>query len=278
MAHADYFKLPQTELWFCSYDLPISALFAEGDFFRVQFRSAGIGGTEINGTVIPVTEKHGCITARGATIHFEAGFEQVVWRIPRDMLVKKLAALTGIPVTNDVVFNPVLDLSLRSYDTLSNVLGCVIGKIQAATTQPNRLVLAELEQAMLVALLCQSEHNWRSALDGVHPVAVPWQVRRVEEFLAEHWDQPFDISALAALAGSSVRSIFRSFQQFRGYTPGDFIRQQRLIHAKNMLLDPHADHSVAAVASTCGFNDASHFSKEFHEAFGEKPSAMRRHK
>jgi AraC-like DNA-binding protein len=278
MARADYFKLPQTELWFCSYDIPVSLLFSEGDFFRVQFCSAGAGATEIGGAIIPVAERAGCITARNATIHFETGFEQVVWRVPRDVVVKKLAVLTGMPVTNDVVFNPVLDLARRSYDTLSSVLACVIGKIQAATTQPNRLVLAELEQAMLVSLLCQSDHNWRATLDGAVPAAVPWQVRRVEEYLAEHWQQPLDISAVASLTGASVRSIFRSFQQFRGYTPGEFIRQQRLIHAKALLLDPNAEHSIAAVAAACGFNDASHFAKEFHQAFGETPSAMRRHK
>jgi AraC-like DNA-binding protein len=276
MARADYFKLPQTELWFCSYDIPVSLLFSEGDFFRVQFRSAGQGATEVDGATIPVTQSAGCITTRNATIHFEAGFEQVVWRIPSDVVVKKLAVLTGMPVTNDVVFNPVLDLSRSNYDTLSSLLACVIGKIQAATTQPNKLVLAELEQAMLVSLLCQSDHNWRANLDGNVSSIVPWQVRRVEEYLAEHWRQPLDISALAAQTGASVRSIFRSFQQFRGYTPGEFFRQQRLIHAKDLLLDPHADHSIAAVAAACGFNDASHFAKEFHEAFGETPSAMRR--
>ena len=277
-AHADYFKLPQTELWFCSYDISVSLLFSEGDFFRVQFRSAGTGATETVGQTIPVAENTACISAYGATIHFEEGFEQIVWRIPREVIIRKLTALTGLPVTNELVFNPILDLSRRNYDTLSHLLECVIDKIQAATDEPNRLVLAEMEQAMLVALLCQSEHNWRSHLDGEPLTAAPWQVKRTEEYIAEHWNHPLDIADLAAYTGASVRSIFRSFQKFRGCTPGEFIRRQRLIHARNMLLNPSTEHSIAEIAAACGFSDGSHFAKEFDKAFGEKPSVLRRHR
>ena len=275
----NYFRLPKTELWFCSKDNQENVPLSEGDFYQVRFQADRVAAGRTGDTLRPMTvsETQRCITANSATIHREAGFEQVVWRIPFDVLVRKLAALTGLPVFNELVFNPVLDLSQLRYDTLSHVLACVIGKIQAATDQPNVLVLADLEQAMLVSLLCQSEHNWRTVLDGVH-LAVPWQVRRVEEYIVENWNQPIEVLTLADLTSASARSIFRLFRQFRGYTPREFIRQQRLIHARNMLLDSHAEHSIAAVAAACGFKDASHFAREFDKAFGETPSAMRRNK
>jgi AraC-like DNA-binding protein len=278
VAHADYVKLRQTELWFCSYDIPVSLLFSEGDFFRVQFHQGGLGATEVGSATLPITANHGCITTRNAAIHFEHGFEQIVWRIPREVMNKKLVALTGQPISTELIFNPSLDLKYRNYDTLSHLLACVIGKIQTATGKPNPLVLAEVEQAMLVALLCQTDHNWRKALDGDLTVAVPWQVHRVEEYITAHWNERLDISTIAGLTGTSVRSLFRSFKQFRGYTPGEFSREQRLRHAREMLLDHDSGHSIASVVAACGFSDAGHFSREFKRVFGEPPSAMRKHK
>ncbi len=277
-ARSDVFNLPHTELWFCSDDLPQALLPGEGDFFHVRFRGAGAAAAAPQTTRIAMKPELHCISAQGGTLSFDGGFQQIIWRIPRPLLVKKLAILTGMPVTSELIIHPVLDLTQRSYDTLSNLMACVIGKVQAVNAQPNRLVLAELEQAMLVALLCQSEHVWRRVLDGECPAAVPWQVRRVEEYIVAHWNEPLAISEMASLTGASVRSIFRSFQQFRGYTPGEFLRQQRLRHAREMLMDPNQDYSIAAVMNACGFTGASHFGKEFAKAFGELPSAMRRRK
>ena len=128
---------------------------------------------------------------------------------------------------------------------------------------------------MLVALLCQSEHNFRSYLDQSQPIAVPWQVRRVEQYIDENLHLPVDVNVIAASIGSSTRTIFRVFHEFRGYSPGEFAKQRRLLRARTMLADSSANQSLEAIAHICGFNSVNHFSRDFSKLFGEPPSAAR---
>jgi AraC-like DNA-binding protein len=104
------------------------------------------------------------------------------------------------------------------------------------------------------------------------PSIAPWQVRRVEDYIAANWDQPIGVEDLAAASGASVRSIFRTFKQCRGYSPMEFVKQVRLRRAHEMLSCGDAAISVTDAAFACGFGDLSRFSKDYRARFGALPS------
>jgi transcriptional regulator GlxA family with amidase domain len=133
-------------------------------------------------------------------------------------------------------------------------------------------VLAELEQAILVAFLCGVDHNYSAALNARPSATAPWQVRRVEEYIEANWDQPIAIEALAIVANASARSIFHSFKEHRGHSPSHFVKQVRLRHAHETLSRPTEGTSVTRVAFDCGFGNLGHFASDYHRAFGETPS------
>src|SRR5258708_7650092 len=85
--------------------------------------------------------------------------------------------------------------------------------IGVADYAPSQLEKAELQRAISVALPCGNNHNCSLRRDGRHPDGAPWQLRRVEEYIESHWDQPIAIEALAIVANGSARSIFHSFRQ-----------------------------------------------------------------
>jgi len=124
-------------------------------------------------------------------------------------------------------------------------------------------------------MLCNGDHNLRHLLDGSAPNAAPRQVRRVEEYIEANWPKPFRIEDMAAIAGSSIRSIYRAFRNFRGYSPMEFVKQKRPARANNLLRDPNFLITVTQAAFARGFSDVSRFSKDFSEACGEPPSAVR---
>ncbi|MDR3433689.1 MAG: AraC family transcriptional regulator [Rouxiella aceris] len=275
-AFGDCLRLPNTELWFCSYDIPVKLTFGETPYFRVQFHYSGTGKTVLGVHEIEICPNQGCISAEPATINFDAHFQQIVWRIPKSLATQKIMDLTGLSVMEPLQFQPVLSFSRRGYDTLTCLLMCTILKIARLRVEPNPFVLAELEQAMLVALLCQSDHNYRTYLDQVFPVAIPWQIRRIEQHIEQNLRSPLDLDELAETIGCSRRTIFRVFQVFRGYSPGEFLKQRRLQRAKLMLGNTASNFSLEVIANDCGFNSASHLSREFSKQFGFPPSAARR--
>ncbi len=104
----------------------------------------------------------------------------------------------------------------------------------------------------------------------------PWQVRRVEDYIAAHLDGPFTVEEAVAITGFSARTLYRAFRKYRGYSPGEFSKQRRLLKARDLLRAAPPFRSVTEVAEECGFFDLSHFSRDFSKQFGEWPSAAKR--
>jgi AraC-like DNA-binding protein len=273
-ARVNRFRLPNSNLWFCSYGLSLALKFPEPDHVRVQFHHAGIGATWIGSQLVPVNARQGCISTTEAEIDFSHGFEQIVWRIPKDVVVRKLAAIMDCPVTCGLEFDPMLDLATPQAATLVRILDCLLHAADTIGGDAADVVLTELEQAMITAFLAASNHGCRDRLAKKPSAAAPRQVRRAEDYIEANWNQPLAIEALAAAAGCSVRSLFRTFRQSRGYTPLEFVRRLRLGHARRMLEGADESTSVTGVAFACGFNDLGRFSKDFTQAFGELPSLV----
>jgi len=274
-ALANCYRLPSGELWFCSYGDPVKIHFRETNYFRVQFQHAGSGSTRIGARTFQIAPGQGCISSAAATLSFGRGFQQLVWRVDRAVLTRKLASITGALTSAPVEFLPALDLSLPRAQALLGILHSVVHSI-AASPRPNAFLLAELEQALIVSLLTYSEHNYSRQLESRSFDPAPWQILRVEEHIDANLDKPFNIDDAAAVAGCSARTIYRAFRRHRGYTPAEFSKQRRLVKALSPLRDARPDLSVMEIAYDCGFGDLSHFSRDFARAFGESPSSVRR--
>lgn len=278
-ARANRFDLPQSSLWFCSYGIPIAIEFPEPDHVRLQFHHAGVGATWIGNDLVPVTPDQACVTSTAAEFDLGEGYEQIVWRISKDILRKKLAELTAEPLRGELDFNNTLDLRTAPARVLTHILSCTINAAESMSVESGKVVLGELEQALISTFLAVSEHRYRNRLEGRVPAAAPWQVRRAEAYIAANWDKPLEIETLAEVTGASVRSIFRAFKQSRGYTPFEFAKRIRLNHARRMLEDGEPGGSVTSICFACGFSDLGRFSKDFAQAFGERPSdVLKRHK
>ena len=275
-AKANRFDLPHSSLWFCAYGMPVALRFPEPDHVRVQLHHAGLGATWIGDTLVPVTPNQACISTEAAEFDFAADFEQLVWRIPKDFLIQKLAGLTGTPIVTGLAFDHALDLTQPQATMLMRVLGCVLHATESVGGEHAQIVLAELEQALVSAFLAAATHRYRGQLDRPAPSAAPWQVKRAENYIEANWDKPVTIERLTEVTGASTRSIFRAFQQSRGYTPLEFAKRIRLGHARRMLQEAEGAISVTEVAFACGFADLGRFSKDFAQTYGELPSAVLR--
>jgi AraC-like DNA-binding protein len=273
-AIANRYTLAHGELWFCSYDVPVTIRFAETDYLRVQFHHAGLGTTQIGHGLHRIEPAQGCVSAADAALSFGVGYQQLVWRIGRAALSRKLAAITGKHVAANIEFSPSLDLSLPRARVLLGLLHSAVHAI--ACGEANEFLIAELEQAMMVSLLSHAEHDHSRLLTTKSPTAAPWQVRRVEEYIEAHLDRPFRLEDAIQLVGCSARTLYRTFRAYRGYSPGEFSKSRRLAKAQILLGRHDQPLSVAQVAEVCGFNDLSHFARDYARAFGETPSATRR--
>jgi AraC-like DNA-binding protein len=83
------------------------------------------------------------------------------------------------------------------------------------------------------------------------------------------------VQSVAARFGLSPRYIHMLFEG-EGTTFSTFVREQRLLEARNMLRSPRfARHSISSVAFAVGFGDLSHFNRSFRRRFGASPTEVR---
>ena len=273
-AYANRYEMPSGELWFTETLTPLELHMPDGPYIRVQIQREGSGITYINDRPVEVNAVQSCISPAAAVLGYGAGFQQLVWRARYDVLIRKLVALTGTPVSRRLTFEPVCKRNKPESKAFIAILNCILANIDHATVLAPPFVLAELEEALMVSMLFNFTHNMRDLLEQEVLDAGSWQVKRVEEYIEAHLDAPFDIERIADVTGISARSIYRAFKRSRGYSPMAFARQRRLQQARRMLEGRETNQTVTSVAFVCGFNDVGHFSREFSKAFGEAPSAV----
>ena len=260
---------------YARYGSPLAIRVSHGDTYLQGFPVRGHGSVVNEGTEGEISPSNGiaCGPNSDMRITYSSDFEHLILRIKPQKLVKALSGLIGRPVetlriATNVRPSPAMVAAQR------RLVEFVVRELDRVDAPLPALVLAELEQALVVSYLNCNVHNYSHLLEAgpVRSVA-PWQVRLAEEYVEQNWDQPVTVEALAHVANAGIRSLFFTFKKSRGVSPMTFVREVRLRHAKHMLMHATPETTVTSVAYACGFSNLGHFAKYYHAAFGEHPSA-----
>lgn len=100
------------------------------------------------------------------------------------------------------------------------------------------------------------------------------KILQISEYIHAHLDQSIKLADLADVAGMSQFHFSRLFKRSMGISPHQYLLQQRLEQAKQLLKGSKL--AIAEIALQCGFNSQSHLSKHFREAIGMTPSDYRK--
>lgn len=109
----------------------------------------------------------------------------------------------------------------------------------------------------------------RPVLHGGLP---PRVLRRLDDWIDTHLDQPIRLVDLARLADLSEFHLHRMFRLSRGLAPHAWVRQRRIDRAKTLL---RGDDPLGGIAATCGFSSQSHMTRAFKGATGVTPARYR---
>jgi transcriptional regulator GlxA family with amidase domain len=133
-------------------------------------------------------------------------------------------------------------------------------------------LLKSFEPLLLTTLLFLP-HNKREKLFESHKrLVAPDLVKCAEEYMQAHLEEVISILDLLRICDCSRSVLFSAFSTARGYTPMEFLTEQRLHRAYEKLLKAHLEDSVTNIALDCGFNHFGRFPKLYRKRFGELPS------
>jgi AraC-like DNA-binding protein len=223
--------------------------------------------------------------ARGAHFAQTAGTETEVparvpflWSLGQEFLherthVDRVQFFLARDAFRDIA--PLLDVALGR--TLDTPLGHLLGDYMVALEQRLHVVteadlprLANAVGAMVAAAIAPSAERVAVAKQQIDM----GRKERVRQAVRRHLRTPtFGPTILCRLVGISRSNLYRLFEDVGGVAR--YIQRERLLEAREVLIDPATTKSISAIAEDLCFADASSFSRSFKREFGHSPGELR---
>ena len=109
--------------------------------------------------------------------------------------------------------------------------------------------------------------------DGPDDVLLEMMRTHIRKHLA---DPDLRVEELARRHHVSVSRMYTLFERI-GTTPGAYLREQRLLAARTMLIDPKQDRlALSSIAAAVGFSGLNTFERAFRRQYGTTPAGWRR--
>ena len=179
-------------------------------------------------------------------------------------LVGSVMVEAGYPVPRDQ--SSVRAIAVSPLD--AELLDAVVRLARLLVVPTDARVLAPLVTREIIYRLLAGEQGERLrqiASLGGHTHRI---VKAIER-LRTDFDRPLRIEELAREIGMSVSGFHHHFKEVTAMSPLEFQKQLRLQEARRLMLGEGLDASSAGYR--VGYNDVSHFTREYKRLFGEPP-------
>ena len=161
-------------------------------------------------------------------------------------------------------FSPNFELTeiYESHDQLIRHIGLALIEEAVAETPTGKLYAESLSQTLVFHLL-KNYSTAKYATANLNGGLSGYKLRRVKEFINENLEEDLPLAAIAEVADLSQFHFARAFRRTTGFTPQQYLMQQRIERAKELLAKD--DLPIVEISLRTGFKNQSHFTTLFHK-------------
>jgi len=99
-------------------------------------------------------------------------------------------------------------------------------------------------------------------------------VKGIHEFLMKNYREDMNLEEIASIIHMAPASACRFFKSSTGLTIFEYLNKIKIDYACKLLLN--TDQNIVNIGYDCGFNNLSHFNKQFRKFTGKTPSQFRK--
>ncbi|MDQ2138107.1 helix-turn-helix domain-containing protein [Alcaligenaceae bacterium B3P038] len=244
------------------------------DFMLVQVPLAGRADIECGGIRVAAHASCAVVIApsQPVRLHWEAGCEQLMLKIPRERLEDVAAQSFGRPMQTALSFEPAMPLDTPVGAAWRGMMTGLVNLLPLLNdgAAPQGAWLARFEEALILHLVHHQPNSWMREI-GTSPTNAPRRLAAAEDYMRQRLCEPLTLAEIAAHVGLSISALSRLFQVHRGTTPMNDLRRLRL-EAAHARLRRDAGANVTEVAMAFGFFHLGRFAEYYRQRFGELPS------
>lgn len=248
------------------YRTPSRIARSDQDFVLIALGNRGDGGVAQDGreAVIHSGEFALYDTTRPYELKFNGAFTQTIFKVPREMLQRRLGATETLTA---ISFGAEAPLERLAYDFIFRLC-------QSADRLAPGNAAALSEQAVDLLAMALSERLGKTSLpSSTHRSALLYRLKaHIRPRLSDPDLSPAETAAAIGISPRYVNDLLAdedmSFQRY--------VLAERLAQCRRDLASPVLAHRhISEIAFAWGFNDLSHFGRVFREHFGMSPRDFR---
>lgn len=248
------------------YRTPSRIARSDQDFVLIALGNRGDGGVAQDGreAVIHSGEFALYDTTRPYELKFNGAFTQTIFKVPREMLQRRLGATETLTA---ISFGAEAPLERLAYDFIFRLC-------QSADRLAPGNAAALSEQAVDLLAMALSERHGKSSLpSSTHRSALLYRLKaHIRACLSDPDLSPAETAAAIGISPRYVNDLLAdedmSFQRY--------VLAERLAQCRRDLASPVLAHRhISEIAFAWGFNDLSHFGRVFRQHFGMSPRDFR---
>lgn len=225
--------------------------------------------SETNGVVL--------IPRKKIKVKRHSGSEILILRITSSDLKEYYEVLLEQQFRGDIKFQPNVDLSQGAGAFLKRLTTNLLLEIQQDEEVIHNQAIRKGYSDLFLSAMLQLPHTVPVALSKNRLVHIASKyVVRAEEYMRAHLSEPISIADLLKICRCSRTTLYSCFRSTRGYTPMEFLVEQRLQIARHEIITSSAETTIASIAMKCGFSHLSRFSQAYRTRFEELPSETSR--
>lgn len=100
------------------------------------------------------------------------------------------------------------------------------------------------------------------------------RIHRIHEFLMKNYRDDIDLDEVADIVHMAPASVCRFFKASTGLTVFEYLNKIKIDYSCQLLLN--TDLNIVDISYDCGFNNLSHFNKQFKKFIGKTPTQFRK--
>lgn len=159
----------------------------------------------------------------------------------------------------------------KKFDLLIYQIGLAL-KAELATNPLNSSLYAESAIALLAVHLLRHYSVCQPHLKEYAGGLPQPKLKQAIDYIQTHLEEDISLDAIAACVGMSRYYFCRLFKQSTGLSPYQYVIQQRVKRAKQLLRQGKVNLTDVAIA--CGFDHSSHLYRHFKRLTGVSPKTF----